>query len=505
MKETVLPENLSGVHIHFVGIKGTGMAALAEIAAARGAVITGSDVSEHFYTDEILERLGVHSLPFSAENVTPQTQLVVRSSAYSPEENPDLAEAGRLGIPSMLYSEALGALSRTAYSAGICGVHGKTTTAGLVGAVLKETDLPAQVLAGSVMPAFGNSCVMTSEQFPAARGRRYFAAETCEYQRHFMAFSPKKIILTSVESDHQDYYPLFSDIQNAFIDYICLLPEGGSLIFCADDPGAAQTARLAAGRRPDIVLIPYGEAADGAYKVSFGGAESGCQRFSLAEAGGCVLLVPGRHNVLNAAAAFALGCELLKEDGRNPADYYGRLKQGLASFSGGKRRSEIVARKKNRFGNDIIFIDDYGHHPTAIRTTLAGYREFYRGCKIIVDFMSHTYTRTAALLEEFAHSFSDADMVVINRIYASARETASASAVTGEVLARRTQECHRNAVYAGEFSGAADIIAAELSKDAGPQFPGGYVFVTMGAGDNWKAGQLVLERLSSGENREDKK
>lgn len=503
MKEQFLPDSLSGVHIHFVGVKGTGMAALAEIAAARGALITGSDVSERFYTDEILARLGVKALPFSAENVTEQTQLAVYSSAYSPETNPDLARAQELGVPAMLYSEALGALSRTAYSAGICGVHGKTTTAGLAGTLLKKTDLPAQVLAGSSIASFGNSCVMTTEQFLSACGKRYFAAETCEYQRHFMSFSPQKIVLTSVESDHQDCYPSFADIQNAFIDYICLLPEGGSLIFCADDPGAAQTARLAAGRRPDIVLIPYGETADGAYKVSFGGAESGCQRFSLAEAGGCALHVPGRHNVLNAAAAFALGCELLKADGRNPADYYGRLKQGLSEFAGGRRRSEIVARKKNRFGNDIIFIDDYGHHPTAIRTTLAGYREFYRGCKIIVDFMSHTYTRTAALLEEFARSFSDADMAVINRIYASARENPETAAVSGGLLAERVERQHKNAVYAGEFEEAAAVITAELSKDAGPQFPGGYVFVTMGAGDNWKVGRLVLERFSSGENRED--
>ena len=129
----VLPSDFNGLRVHFVGIKGTGMVALVEILKARGAVITGSDVSERFYTDEILDKLGISAMPFGEQNVTSEINLVVYSSAYSPDKNPDLAQAVKLNIPMMLYSEALGAISSTAFSAGICGVHGKTTTTGITG------------------------------------------------------------------------------------------------------------------------------------------------------------------------------------------------------------------------------------------------------------------------------------------------------------------------------------------------------------------------------------
>lgn len=494
MEKSILPQNLTGVHIHFVGIKGTGMAALVEILSARKAVITGSDVSERFYTDEILEKLGIKALPFSTQNVTEKTQLVIYSSAYSAEKNPDLAQAKKLGVPLLLYSEALGELSRTAYSCGICGVHGKTTTTGLAGTMLKEIDLPSQVLAGSIISSFGNSCTMTSSEFSNSdeAEKKYFVAETCEYQRHFMSFCPQKIILTSVESDHQDYYPTFADIQNAFVDYICKLPKNGDLIFCADDKGACETAKLAKEKRNDINFIPYGENAEGDFKLSFGKVEGGNQYFTIGKTE-CALHVPGKHNARNAAAAFALCCRLLKTAGKNPQEYFDKLKNGLEKFSGGKRRSEIVGCVKNKFGQDIIFIDDYGHHPTAIKTTLAGFRQFYKDHKIIVDFMSHTYTRTAALLEEFASSFESADMVVINKIYGSAREKADSTTVTGKILAEHAKKYHPNVIYAKEFEEAAQIIESELNKKSDAK--DGYVFVTMGAGDNFKVGKMVLEKF----------
>ena len=507
-EEKTLPQDVRGVHIHFVGIKGTGMAALVEILHARGAVITGSDVSERFYTDEILEKLNLRALPFSEENISSAVQYVIYSSAYSPQKNPDLVAASRRGIPMLLYTEALGAVSRMAYSCGVCGVHGKTTTTGLTGTILKSLDLPSQVLAGSIIASFGNSCTMTSSNFEAAESdssaSRFFVAETCEYQRHFMSFSPEKIILTSVESDHQDYYPTYEDIRAAFVDYLCKLPEGGEVIYCADDKGATETVGIAKEKRPDIVAIPYGTTAAGAYKITFGRVENGRQYFTLGDGtscgkrpdvGECALSVPGEHLVRNAAAAVALATELLLTAGKNPADYVEKIKAALLSFSGGKRRSEIVARAKTPRGEDVIMIDDYGHHPTAIKTTLAGYREFYKNHKIIVDFMSHTYTRTAALLEEFASSFDSADMVIINKIYGSAREDASAAGVTGEILTRCTQKYNKNTVYAAEFDEAARIALAELEKPSGAK--DGYLFVTMGAGDNWKVGKFVLEGLSS--------
>jgi len=486
---TSLPNSFSGVHFHFVGIKGTGMVALVEILAARGAVITGSDVSERFYTDEVLEKLGMKALPFSSQNITDSVQFVIYSSAYSVEKNPDLIEAQKRGLPMMLYSEALGAISHASYSCGVCGVHGKTTTTGLCGTLLKELPLSSQVLAGSIIKSFGDSCTMT-------KGHEVFVAETCEYQRHFMAFEPKKIILTSVESDHQDYYPTYEDIREAFVDYICKLPQGGQVIYCADDKGACEAVSLAKEKRSDIEALPYGVSASGDYKLAFGRVENGVHYFDVASLGECAICVPGDHNVRNACAALALVCELLKTNGKNPLDYIEEIKRGLKNFAGGKRRSEIVGRAKTPLGQDVIFIDDYGHHPTAIKTTLAGFKEFYKNHKIIVDFMSHTYTRTQALLEDFASSFDSADKVIINKIYGSARENASAASVTGEILAEHAKKYHHDVTYAGEFDEAAELGFKFLSEPSGEGFPDGYVFVTMGAGDNWKVGAKILEKLT---------
>lgn len=491
-----LPENFKNVHFHFVGIKGTGMAALVEICVARGAVVTGSDVSERFYTDEILEKAGIKAVDFSEDNVTDDTDYVIYSSAYNPEKCPDLIKAVKLGKPVVLYSEALGAVSETAYSCGICGVHGKTTTTGLTGTILKNLPLESQVLAGSIIRSFDNSCVMSKGGFTEISDKkRYFVAETCEYQRHFMAFDPKKIILTSVESDHQDYYPTYEDIRDAFVDYICKLPQNGQLIYCADDCGAVETAGIAKSKRPDIQFIPYGTTAEGDFNITFGRTEKGRQYFTVKSLGECALCVPGLHNVRNAAAALALACCLLKEDGKSVEEYAGLLKEGLLNFKGGKRRSEITGQGKTVNGQDVIFADDYGHHPTAIKTTLEGFREFYKGYKIVVDFMSHTYTRTAALLEEFASSFGSADKVIINKIYGSAREDASAAKVTGEILAECAQKYHKDVVYAGEFSEAAEKGLSILGEDCSKDFPNGYLFVTMGAGDNWKVAELIKAQL----------
>jgi len=489
-----LPENISGVHIHFVGIKGTGMAALVEILFHNGAIITGSDVEERFYTDEIIEKLGLKALPFQTSNITDKTQYVVYSSAYKLDKNPDLIEAVRRDIPCLLYTEALGSWSSRAYSCGICGVHGKTSTTGLTGTILKELDLPAQILAGSIIKSFGDTCTYTSP-LVAKNQKNIFVAETCEYQRHFMSFCPQKIILTSVEPDHQDYYPTYEDIRQAFIDYICKLPQGGDVIYCADDKGAVDTVNLASKIRPDINLIPYGETATGDYKLTFGKVENELNKFTVLGQE-FALRVPGRHEVMDAVAAVALVCQLIKANGKNVSDYIPNIRQGLLNFAGGKRRSEIIGRFTTKTGNDVVVIDDYGHHPTAVKTTLDGFRQFYSGRKIIVDFMSHTYSRTQALLQEFADSFGSADVAVLHKIYSSARENAADFNITGRTLyeaVQKSQNAPSKSAYYEEILDAKDFVMEELNKAPGAEYPDGYLFVTMGAGDNWKIGKEILK------------
>lgn len=477
----LLPENLENYKIHFVGIKGTGMTALVEICHARKAIISGSDVEDRFYTDEILEKMGIYAKPFSKDNVDSSINLVVYSAAYKLDINPDLIKATELGIPCFLYTEALGAISKASFSCGVCGVHGKTTTTGITGTLIDALEIPAQVLVGSGISSFGGSCTLT-------KGHKYFVAETCEYQRHFMDFHPRKIILTSVELDHQDYFADYKDIQSAFLDYINLLPQNGVLVYCADDQGANETAEIAFQKRPDLRLIPYGVTASGDYKVTFGKIDDGKQYFSLAGFDkDFAIKIPGHHIVLDAVAAMALALELVKEE--NPGKQFSneileQVATGLLNFAGAKRRSEILGEKDN-----VLFIDDYGHHPTAIKKTLEGIKSFYPDKYLICDFMSHTYTRTASLLEEFASCFDFADEVILHKIYPSAREIYSGS-VSGKILFARAQNYHNNVKYFEEVMDAKSYLENRFKEKE--QNKTGYLFVTMGAGDNWKLGKALL-------------
>ena len=476
-----LPRNLSGFKIHMVGIKGTGMAALAELLLNAGASITGSDVADKFYTDDILASLGITpNEGFFSSNVPQDAQLVIYSSAYSEKDNLELIEAQRRALPSMSYNEALGEFSARSFSIGIAGVHGKTTVSGMTGAVFKALDLDASVLAGSAISSFGGKCTMIN-------GHKYFAAETCEYREHFMAFHPSKIVLTAIESDHQDYYPTYESIFAAFTRYINLLPQYGELIYCTDNHGAMEAARAAFSIRPDIVYTGYGESAGNQFKVSFLGTRDGRQYFSIKGLPGeFSLKIPGRHNVLNAAAACALASSIvIKEKGELNFTDVGKIRMALADYSGAKRRAEIVGE-----ADGVLVIDDYAHHPTAIASTLAGFKEFYPGRRLIVDFMSHTYTRTAALLGEFAKSFYAADMVILHKIYSSARESFSGS-ITGKTLFDAVRQNQKNVRYFEEPADAREYLASRLKP--------GDVFVTMGAGDNWKLGLMVLEDLKARE------
>ncbi|EFW38776.1 UDP-N-acetylmuramate--L-alanine ligase [Treponema phagedenis] len=478
MKQSGLPADVNGFKIHMIGIKGTGMSALAELLVSRGAVITGSDVADEFYTDEVLKHLQIAvTAPFSAKNIPPDTQLVIYSAAYTPEENEELHEAFMRSLPTLSYPKALGDFSRHSYSCGIAGVHGKTTTTGIVGTLVKALDLDASVLAGSMIANFGNSCTMI-------HGDSFFIAETCEYKKHFLNFYPKKIVLTSVESDHQDFYPQYEDILAAFLQYIDRLPQFSEIFYCADDPGAKEAINLAFSSRPDLIYIPYGESVSSEFGVKIHGVRDEKLYFSLKGfAGEFYLTVPGHHNVLNAAAAIALVLSLVKlERKETTINDITIIRKALASFKGAKRRSEIVGEAKG-----ILFMDDYAHHPTAIKTTLKGLKEFYPNRRIIVDFMSHTYSRTAALLNEFSQAFSSADEIILHKIYASAREVYHGE-VTGRQLFELTKKSCRKTYYYEEVMDAESFLEKELQS--------GDLFITMGAGDNWKLGRTLYEKFS---------
>jgi UDP-N-acetylmuramate--alanine ligase len=395
-----------------------------------------------------------------------------------------LVEARKKGIPILKYPDALGAYSAGFDSSGIAGVHGKTTTTAMAGTLIRAAGLPARILAGSAVSAFGGRSTLDL-------GNTYFVAETCEYRRHFLAFHPKRIVLTSVESDHQDYYPTYDSIRDAFLEYIRKLPPGGELIYCADDPGARETAEIIRREGRDLLLTPYGFTAEGGfaledYRISGERIIMGLRGFP----GEFRLRIPGRHSALNAAAALALTDSLVRQEARGgdlpgggertgglAGEGLDRVREALEEFRGSKRRSEILGE-----AGGILFMDDYGHHPRAIKTTLEGLREFYPRRRLVVSFMSHTYTRTAALLDEFAASLGAADLAILHKIYPSAREEYHGG-VTGKSLFEKTR-AHTRAMYYEEPEDAAEPLKGILLP--------GDLFITLGAGDNWKLGLTLF-------------
>jgi UDP-N-acetylmuramate--alanine ligase len=500
MQDSSIRENLKGRNIHFVGAKGTGMTAIAELFAFQGAILSGSDVADTFYTDAILQSIGMKvCIGFSPENIPSGTDFIVFSDAYGKDTNPELIEATHRGIPTISFAEALGMYSRLSISSAVAGVHGKTTTTALVGTLLKEMEAPATVLAGSAVTSFDGHCTMVA-------GNRYFIAETDEYRGHFFHYSPSRILLTSVESDHQDYYPTYESILSAFIKFCELLPKNGVLIYCADDPGACEVVSRVKLSRIDVHCIPYGLVATGDWKITNIEFNEGVNRFSVQFSDSVFeTYVPGKHVILDAVGALALSWSIGLDYGIFKNSFIAKAVNAFKGFRGSKRRSEIVGT-----AGGVLFIDDYAHHPTAIRTTIAGFKKFWPSRRLIIDFMSHTFSRTQALMEEFASSFEDADCIILHDIYSSAREK-PIPGISGRILFERTKEYRKDLkditfthgivsdsdvnvegfiLYIDRHQDGIDVVKKLLREND--------IFITMGAGDNWKLGRSILESIATG-------
>jgi UDP-N-acetylmuramate--alanine ligase len=464
-----------GLAVHLVGVAGQGMSALAEVLQARGAVVTGSDVDEPFFTTPVLERIGVPVLPFDPDNVR-RADLVVFSAAYDPDRHPELLAARDAGLPLVNYPQALGALSAHCEAVAVCGTHGKTTITAMLGTLLDGLELPATVLVGSPVASFGDRSTLN-------RGTELLAAETCEYRRHFLHYHPDRIVLSGVEWEHVDYFADYRDTVAAFVELCRRLPPGGELVYDADDAGAATVATAVAGERDDVVRTPVGRTAPGAYRMDAITLAAGRTVFRLAAVPGeLTLRVPGAHSAKDAALAVAAATSMHRRH-RGGAPEPAAMAHALSRFSGTRRRSEVVGE-----AGGVTFVEDYGHHPTEIRVTLSGLRRFFGDRPLVVDFMPHTFSRTGRLLEDFATVFGDAERVILHDIYASARER-NDSGVSGEDLFRAVSRRHPSVAYT---PGVDDGDAVQLAqRSVGP----GDVFVTMGAGDNWKLGARLRERL----------
>lgn len=425
---------------HFIGIKGAGMSALALLLHQMGHKVQGSDVEKYYFTQRGLEQAGITILPFSEDNISPDMELIA-GNAFREDNNSEVAYAMRHQLPFKRYHEFLGEFMKQFTSLGVAGAHGKTSTTGLLSHVLKH------MAATSYLIGDGTG--------HGAADARYFVFESDEYERHFMPYHPEYSIITNIDFDHPDYFTGFDDVFNAFNDYAKQVKK--ALFVYGEDEELRKISSPAPiyyygfEDTDDFVAFDITRTTNGSdFKV----------RHHHKLIGQFHLPAYGRHNILNATAVIA-NLFIAGFDMKLVAEH-------LKSFSGVKRRfTEKVI-------NDTIIIDDFAHHPTEIIATLDAARQKYPNKEIIAIFQPHTFTRTIALLDDFAHALNEADSVYLAPIYGSAREVDKGDVKVEDLAARVERPAkvisvdnvsplldHDNAVYV--FMGAGDIQLYERS------------------------------------------
>ncbi len=447
------------LHIHFVGIKGTGMSALAQISTQiEGATVTGSDVEECFYTDSVLERAHIPVLGFSPKNVE-TANLVVTSAAYT-HLHPEIARARELNIEILTYPQYLGRLLSKKRGISVTGTHGKTTTTAMMGLVMLHAGLDPTIVVGSDVPSIGGNAHSGQGEF--------FLAESCEYRRHFLNYSPEHLVITNIEFDHPDYFTDLDDVILAFSELAKKVPAHGHIYVWEEDPNRKSLVSDA-----PITTFGLSESADvRATEIIFQDERSSMKIMLKGQyAGDLNLHVAGRHNIINALATIALCHEI-----GIPIDV---ILFNLSLFNGTKRRFEHIGSNQN----GAMIVDDYAHHPTEIRTTLEGARLSFPNRRIRAIFQPHTFSRTEKLLHEFSRAFQGADEVVIADIFASARELEHYT-VSASNLAELIQEQGIKARYIGPL----DDIGVYLTDTLAPED----LVLTLGAGDIYKVGLGIV-------------
>ena len=454
--------------IHFVGIGGIGMSGIAEVLLNLGYKVSGSDLKTSLVTQR-LATLGAQIFEgHGAENIT-GAEVVVTSSAIPPD-NPEVTEARSLHIPVIPRAEMLAELMRLKYGIAIAGMHGKTTTTSMVAAILAGAGLDPTVVVGGRVDAMGSNARLGKSQ--------YLVAEADESDRSFLKLSPILAVVTNIDREHMDCYRNLRDIKRAFLDFMDRVPFYGVVVVCNDD---ANLRRLLPQIRRRTVTYGTRRGSDfhikaGEYAAISSDDQPLCRfrvSFKNQDFGEFRLHVPGAHNMLNATAAIAVGIGLdLSPD---------QIRAALENFRGVDRRFQLRGKAAG-----VSVIDDYGHHPTEIRATLAAARQCgFR--KIHVIFQPHRYTRTQDLMDEFATAFGGADTLTILAIYAASEKPIEG--VTAEVLARRIQEGGHVAHYVPSFNEAVDIAVATAQE--------GDMILTLGAGNVSQLGPMILDRLGT--------
>lgn len=458
--------------VHFVGIGGIGLSAIARVLHADGYTISGSDARMTQLTED-LRRLGITVYEGHDASHVDSADLVVVSSAV-PADNVEIVAAREAGIPVVKRAQVLGEMMSSQCGVAVAGTHGKTTISALISFVLVEAGLDPTFIVGGVLQDLRVNARLGEGP--------HFVIEADEYDNTFLGLRPRVAVVTAIEMDHPDCFPGIDDVTQAFRQFVHRVPDGGAVIGCFDEPRVLALMQELVSEG-SVEVIGYGLGQGG---QSLSGANHcwQAQATRATDAGGsgflavrdghavgrAALALPGIHSVCNALAVLAVADRLGVE--------VARVLEVLPRFHGVTRRFEVKGEAAG-----VVVVDDYAHHPTQICATLAAARRRYAGHRLWVFFQPHTYTRTKALLNEFASSFGDADHVLVSPIY-GARETDTLG-ISGEDLAERIH--HPHVQYVPSLQAAGDLLAVELEP--------GDVLLTLGAGDGNRVGEYVLDAL----------
>ena len=449
--------------VHCVGIGGIGLSAIAEILISRGIVVSGSDTKESEITDRLIEKGALVYLGHRAKNIA-GADLIVYSVAVSPE-NPELVAAKEQGIPIATRAEALGSLmTHSPNGIAVAGAHGKTTATAMISLILRAADKDPTILVGGNLPEIDGNVRVGND--------RFFITEACEYMDSFLQLHPKYAVILNIDSDHLDYFKDIDHIVRSFDAFANLVPEDGAVFAFDANPFVGSILKNLKRR---FITFGFHENCDfHADEIAFNaeGMPSFCAYEYGEKIGRVRLTVPGEHNVANALAAIACARTI----GIEP-DVIVRT---LESFTGIQRRFDIQGFTTNR----VKIVDDYAHHPAEIAATLKAVRNMPHN-HLWVIFQPHTYTRTMALHDDFAEALLAADRIIFADIYA-ARER-NIHNVTSRTLAEKVKELDpwKDVWYFEDFEEIARFVLAHAEPSD--------LVITMGAGDIYKVGGLILD------------
>ena len=450
--------------IHFVGIGGSGMSGIAEILLNLGYRVTGSD-QKRGEAVERLERLGAKVFIGHEVGHLEGAHVVVFSSAVS-RDNIEVQVARQRQIPTIPRAEMLAELMRLKYGIAVAGTHGKTTTTSLIGAVLAEGRYDPTIVVGGRVTSLGSNARLGQGE--------YLVAEADEADGSFLKLQPTIAVVTTVDAEHLDHYGTLEAVRDAFVEFVNKVPFYGAAVLCLDQPNIQMLMP-----RIEKRIVTYGLESGAdlvARRLHLSGMTS---RFEVYQRGGllgeCTLQVPGGHNVLNALAAVGVGLDLDIP--------FVTIQKALAGFAGVQRRFQVRGRARG-----VTVVDDYGHHPTEIRATLAAAKAGF-DCRVVTVFQPHRYSRTHHLRQEFLTAFNQADVLVVMDIYAAGE--APIPGITADGLADGIRaHGHRNVTYLGGDRARIVEHLAEIVRT-------GDLVLTLGAGDVGQLGPELLKRLEA--------